>query len=43
MSFIASLPATERERVMDGARALISSGAVTILYRTGVHVCDRLE
>jgi SAM-dependent methyltransferase len=43
MSFIASLPAPERERVLDGARALASPGPVTIPYRTGVHVCDRLE
>jgi ubiquinone/menaquinone biosynthesis C-methylase UbiE len=43
MSFIASLPAAERERVLDGARALASPGPVKIPYRTGVHVCDRLE
>ncbi|MET0207087.1 MAG: class I SAM-dependent methyltransferase, partial [Thermoleophilaceae bacterium] len=43
MSFIASLPAAERERVLDAARTLASSGPVTIPYRTGVHVCDRLE
>ncbi len=43
MSFIASLPAAERERVLDAARTLASSGSVTIPYRTGVHVCDRLE
>jgi SAM-dependent methyltransferase len=43
MSAIASLPAAERERLLDRARALASSGPVTIPYRTGVHVCDRLE
>jgi ubiquinone/menaquinone biosynthesis C-methylase UbiE len=43
ISFISSLPAAERERVVHAARALVASGPVQIPYRTSVHVCHRRE
>jgi ubiquinone/menaquinone biosynthesis C-methylase UbiE len=43
ISFISSLPAAERERVVHAARALVASGPVQIPYWTSVHVCRRLE
>jgi SAM-dependent methyltransferase len=42
ISFIASLPADERERVVAAARGLAADGPVTVPYRTEVHVADRL-
>lgn len=41
-SFIASLPDAERSRVLSAARALAADGKVTVLYRTEVHLCERL-
>ena len=41
ISFIASLPADERERVVAAARELAADGPVTVPYRTEVLVCDR--
>jgi SAM-dependent methyltransferase len=41
ISFISSLPAHERERVVAAARELAAGGPLTIPYRTEVLVCDR--
>jgi ubiquinone/menaquinone biosynthesis C-methylase UbiE len=41
ISFIASLPADELERVVAAARELAADGPLTIPYRTEVLVCDR--
>ena len=41
ISFIASLPADERERVVAAARELAADGPVTVPYRTEVFVSDR--
>jgi SAM-dependent methyltransferase len=41
ISFIASLPTDERERVVAAARELAADGPVTVPYRTEVFVCDR--
>jgi hypothetical protein len=41
ISFIASLPAEERGRVVAGARKLTADGPLTIPYRTEVLVCGR--
>jgi len=41
ISFIATLPALERERVLRAVRALAEDGPVTIPYATEVHVADR--
>jgi SAM-dependent methyltransferase len=41
ISFIASLPADERERVVAAARELAAEGPVTVAYRTEAFVCDR--
>jgi SAM-dependent methyltransferase len=41
ISFIASLPADERERVVAAARELAAGGPVTVPYRTEVVACDR--
>jgi SAM-dependent methyltransferase len=41
ISFISSLPAHERERVVGAARELAADGPLTIPYRTEVLVCDR--
>jgi SAM-dependent methyltransferase len=43
ISFISTLSAGERGRVVAAARALAASGPVTICYQTDVLVCDRLE
>jgi SAM-dependent methyltransferase len=43
ISFIASLPEQDRERVIAAARELAADGAVTVPYRTEVHVCERLD
>jgi SAM-dependent methyltransferase len=42
ISFIASLPPDERERVVAAARELAADGPLTIPYDTEVYVCDRL-
>jgi SAM-dependent methyltransferase len=42
ISFIATLDAAERERVLRAARALAGDGRVTLRYVTEVQVCDRL-
>lgn len=42
ISFIAALDPAERERVLDDARAIAGTGAVTVPYRTEVQVCRRL-
>jgi SAM-dependent methyltransferase len=42
ISFIASLEPAERARVLERARALAREGAVTVPYRTEVHVARRL-
>jgi len=41
ISFIASLPPAERERVLSAARALAKDGPVTLPYRTEVLTCRR--
>lgn len=41
ISFISSLPADERERVVAAARELAAEGPVTVPYRTEVLACDR--
>ena len=41
ISFIASLPPHERERVVAAARELAEDGPVTVPYRTEVFVCER--
>jgi SAM-dependent methyltransferase len=41
ISFIASLPVAEHERVVAAARELAADGPVTIPYQTEVFVCDR--
>jgi hypothetical protein len=41
ISFISSLPADERERIVAAARELAADGPVTVPYRTEVFVCDR--
>jgi SAM-dependent methyltransferase len=41
ISFIASLPADERRRVVAAARELAAGGPVTVPYQTEVFVCDR--
>jgi SAM-dependent methyltransferase len=41
ISFIAALPAFERERVLGAVRALAEGGPVTVPYATEVHVADR--
>jgi SAM-dependent methyltransferase len=41
ISFISSLPANERERVVAAARQLAADGPVAIPYETEVHVCER--
>jgi SAM-dependent methyltransferase len=41
ISFIASLSADERDRVVAAARELAADGPVTVPYRTEVLVCDR--
>ena len=41
ISFISSLPAGRRERVIAAARELAADGPVTVPYRTEVLVCDR--
>jgi SAM-dependent methyltransferase len=42
VSFIASLPDDERNRIADAARALAADGPVTLPYRTEVHLARRL-
>jgi SAM-dependent methyltransferase len=42
ISFIACLPQIERARVLARARELVSTGRITIPYRTELHVSDRL-
>jgi SAM-dependent methyltransferase len=42
ISFIASLPEPDRERVIAAARALASDGPVRVPYRTEVQVCARI-
>jgi SAM-dependent methyltransferase len=41
ISFIASLPPDEHERVVAAARELAADGPVTVPYRTEVFTCDR--
>jgi SAM-dependent methyltransferase len=41
ISFIAALPAPERERVLGEIRALAEGGPVTVTYATEVYVADR--
>jgi SAM-dependent methyltransferase len=42
ISFIAALAEGERESLLERARAIASSGTVTIPYKTEVHTCRRL-
>jgi ubiquinone/menaquinone biosynthesis C-methylase UbiE len=41
ISFIAALAAPDRERVLEGARALAGEGSVVLPYRTEVQICRR--
>jgi ubiquinone/menaquinone biosynthesis C-methylase UbiE len=41
ISFIAALPGTERDRVLDAVRALAADGPVDVPYATEVQVADR--
>ena len=43
ISFIASLPAGEREDVLERVRELAADGPVVMPYRTEVLVCERLD
>jgi SAM-dependent methyltransferase len=42
ISFVPTLPAAERERLIAAARGLAAAGPVTMTYRTEVQVCERL-
>jgi ubiquinone/menaquinone biosynthesis C-methylase UbiE len=42
ISFIATLDAAERERVLERARALAGEGTVVVPYRTEVQLCRRI-
>ncbi|HET8820785.1 MAG TPA: hypothetical protein VFM57_04500 [Thermoleophilaceae bacterium] len=41
ISFVASLPDTERAKVLKQARALAAGGPVTVPYRTEVQIAER--